>query len=975
MANIIGEPFKDYVCKQINLRQKIHGKGIGEDQRKPSDLVYFNSKTAWVKLASGIFIEPFRITSGGKDEEINDDEAGVMLAKKNILFGGIANLQNNKTLKQRGTYDVNTISNIWDHEKGVYNVNANLSSNITGEFGLVPMPGITNVEVKCLNRGSIKKATVDIKCYSPEQFQILNLLYLRIGYTMLLEWGWSPYLDNNGELQSSYSTLIEREFFSSNTLSHLQFLGKIGTERAAKNGNYDGLLCKVTNFTWTFSNDGSYDIQLSLISLGDVVESLKTNISPSYPMFNYINTVYRLYNTSGVLAENYPPNPVENTISAYLFLNEIHLSDDVNPNGIDSGTFEEWEGSTVQNLINDIQIKLPGYFVPPPSSNTFTLEPTIDGDGFATLAEAQQWVATNYPLATPTNLYISDFSLFGTAISELFTNIQSICHSVPELNAWLTNGGTTQEYAIIETYGAFLQPYIVFVKVVVDDVKIDVSRKKEDVIYINYNNQEDDLESINPDGFYMRLGHLLEFINNNVTPRIQEGNEKIIEIDYSSTNNLMYIFPYQFSLDPRVCVVNPGEIIGPSTVQKKMFWNLPNFKNTKNGYGYIMNIYVSHNQVRDCIEDNLDDKGNLALYSFFECLCTKINKALGGVNNLEPVLDEEEGILRIIDSSYNPKEQTDCYTLELYGYKENTSNFIHDVEIKTEITNDFATMATVGSTAGGYVKGTENTMFSKWNKGLTDRYKEKLIAGDKNSRESKNPNGVEEPNKMYIQKIWYSSYSVWGCTEYDLENYNILTTFSTTLGLSDEIIDQNISIASEFYRYCHYEIQRYYNKQYASSTNGFIPISLGVTMEGLSGIKIYNEINVDTRFLPSDYLDSLKFIIKGVNHSIKDGKWETSLETIVIADNETDEPITPVPKLSKYGSRGKGAIEEVIEFYSKESNAETEVLPLPSLNTNINDVPINTGIIRDNTTVVQPLYNESNPFNPALKNNPFIKKP
>ena len=35
------------------------------------------------------------------------------------------------------------------------------------------------VEVKCLNRGSIKRATVNLKCYSPEQFQVIDLLYLR----------------------------------------------------------------------------------------------------------------------------------------------------------------------------------------------------------------------------------------------------------------------------------------------------------------------------------------------------------------------------------------------------------------------------------------------------------------------------------------------------------------------------------------------------------------------------------------------------------------------------------------------------------------------------------------------------------------------------------------------------------------------------------------------------------------------------
>jgi hypothetical protein len=39
-------------------------------------------------------------------------------------------------------------------------------------------------------------------------------------------------------------------------------------------------------------------------------------------------------------------------------------------------------------------------------------------------------------------------------------------------------------------------------------------------------------------------------------------------------------------------------------------------------------------------------------------------------------------------------------------------------------------MITVGATAGGYVKGTEATAFSKWNTGLTDRFKEELLPPD-----------------------------------------------------------------------------------------------------------------------------------------------------------------------------------------------------------------------------------------------------
>ena len=57
MPNIIGEEFKPYVANQINLRQKIHGK----KNRTPKDLLYLNSRTSWVKLASGVEVEQSRL--------------------------------------------------------------------------------------------------------------------------------------------------------------------------------------------------------------------------------------------------------------------------------------------------------------------------------------------------------------------------------------------------------------------------------------------------------------------------------------------------------------------------------------------------------------------------------------------------------------------------------------------------------------------------------------------------------------------------------------------------------------------------------------------------------------------------------------------------------------------------------------------------------------------------------------------------
>jgi hypothetical protein len=54
-------------------------------------------------------------------------------------------------------------------------------------------------------------------------------------------------------------------------------------------------------------------------------------------------------------------------------------------------------------------------------------------------------------------------------------------------------------------------------------------------------------------------------------------------------------------------------------------------------------------------------------------------------------------------------------------------------------------------------------------------------------------------------------------------------------------------------------------------------------------------INVSTRFLPSNYPDNLKFIIKGVNHKLSKNDWETTLETVVIPKNEDENGALRVP--------------------------------------------------------------------------------
>jgi len=811
MPNIIGEPLRPYVQSQIKVRQDAHGSGVNGN-RTPEQLSYLNSKSAWVKLASGISASDTRV----KAENIRNKLSGITLAKNYVLFGGISRLEGNQ-LTPRG--NASNKNNIYDWFDGVYNINAQDDAQYSGEMGLVPMPGIVDASIKCENRGSIKKATVNIKCYSPEQFKILDLLYLRIGYTMILEWGWAPHLNNGGGLEKGYSTLIENEFFSSNNKSNLEFLKKIENKRKELDGNYDGLLCRVTNFSWNFNQDGTYDIQLNLISLGDIIESLKVNLSPTKEISEYIIGAYKLYGEEEIEEEELeknPPAPATNIISAYFFAQRVYLTENSENNNYWLLPLNLNDNNSVCSTANGEIIQVPAKKIIPPTEKV-----------------------------------------------------------------------------------------------------IESNQTKDDFIYFSYNTLIGDEDILNNDGFYVRLGHLLEFIQDNCIFKIQNSFEDSIKIDFDEESNKMYVFPYQVSLDPRVCIVSTDTT--EKINNKEYYKNLKSWK-VKEGeepYGKIMNIYLNCNMVNRIIDEKQDENGNIALFELLSTICTEINKALGNLNNLDVSIDEDTSTIKIIDASYIPDIPTTGQVLELYGYDKSTSNFVYDFNIKTEITNDFATMASIGSTAGGYVKGTENTMFSKWNKGLVDRFKDEYLPPAKSITKSKDIQ--KEPPIIYAEEFWNKKYSPFGLTPpQDIEDDS---SNADTCALSAENIDKNLTIVDEFYKYCQYKIQQEQEK-YASPSSGFIPISLGITLEGISGIKIYNYLEVSTRILPANYPDSLKFIIKGVNHKIADGKWETGIETVVIA-NIFDKDGKPILSYSEIKDKVDFIIQEGVDS-SKNKGSESK---------------------------------------------------
>lgn len=390
-----------------------------------------------------------------------------------------------------------------------------------------------------------------------------------------------------------------------------------------------------------------------------------------------------------------------------------------------------------------------------------------------------------------------------------------------------------------------------------------------------------------PKQFYLRFGYLLQYIHENITPRIKVGddhneNPQMFNIDFSTWENYMYSLPNQISLDPRVCLVrNSNFYTGNPKRNTQVFQELPYFRQVDNGkadqntnLAYPMNIYLNFDFILECLKP--DDKGDVSVFEFLSSICTGLNKALGGINNLEPVIDESTNTLSIIDTTPIPGKTSanaSNYTLQIYGYDKignsYISNFVRNVDLKTAITPEFATMITVGATAGGYVKGTEATAFSKWNTGLRDRFKEDLTPGNINSVQTSGTTNEAETN--YAEE--FASLNAY-ITRYGF------TGLSGVFKLNPDAIERNLSVVTEYYKYILNKESQ--DQPTAGGTIGFIPFKLSLTLDGISGIKIYNKLSINTEFLPKVYGKTADLIVTGVSHNLSGNDWTTQIETTLI---------------------------------------------------------------------------------------------
>ena len=943
-GNIIGEEFEPYVFDQIGLRQSAQGKGLNSI-RDPQALQYLSNTNSFLKLASSVNIEEgYGVERLGKI--IGDSDAGKYkgfnLSKNAVLFNGLSALEDGTYTQRAG---VSNNSKLWDNTSA-YGLGGS-------DFGLQPMPGIIDASIRTVNRGSIRKAQVTLKAFNRFQFEVIELLYLRLGFTMMLEWGHNKFInakDESGNIQTQEigNTLIEETWFVDQGITQLEMLNKIEKKRDDYLGNYDGFFGKVSNFEWSFENDGSYTIKLDLITLGDIVESLKINVPlPLIQVKKIKETKSESTEKEGdSLYKDLLESPIvtsaeNDSISVWLFnsiANEELWGDDSEYNDY----FSLLNATANSDIPEEDKKKIKpqySYFVTLQVllDKVISLLPTVDNNG----------VVDNI-----IDIYNSPINNYVKYFPNQFSTDPRVCIINPVF------GGASLKGFKTPSYFSSLKNYVGQTNKAIYGQLMHV--------YLNYDfiskcitsssSTSDNSTSIS---LYTFLQKICDGINNSlggvnkIEPIINE-EFTVTLIDQNPIPGLVKDIPKENIVDLEVYgynkANNTSNFVKNISFKTKITPDLATqvtIGATANGSSVKNEDVTAFSKWSEGLLDRFNQKYNEPLSNNDTPIKSDWIVEAEGIFNKQPkAFNDVEKRERRFDNGNFKLEERSLYNDYVSNKRQKSTvhkrNVFRDVNYKG-------------------IKGSMN--FGQFTE---------LYLKYQNLQKKKGVISQAEFNKMYTTDwSYYTSECFAGNINYEVEQEKENTTITTKAtaiegggltftGLENKRITTTTkNITTTSHRYLHFDpsfigrannvyksyliswYKNLYNKTLTnpspSPLSGFIPVTFDLTTQGISGVKIYNKLNINQQFLPKQYPEALKFLITGIDHTISNNTWETNLSTLSIPNTQPDADLQQLisdvnPSLIDYGvgaPQPDNSKEFIISANIQTISTQTSNIPVP----------------------------------------------
>jgi hypothetical protein len=646
--SIFKSTFSETISSQLKAREKVIS---NPNSRDATFLQFTSANNSWVRMTSFV-----------NYDDPKDRYKGDQLSKKYILEGG--------TLIYTGTGKGDLRSGV-NTPNGVYGSNLDkISSNpkdlqIDRTFGIRPMPGITSVNV--MNKsayGSLREATIQFYCWDKHQLEELELLFMRTGYTVFLEWGWGQYLNHSIAKVNETPNDIKIKNFDTVTLNPFQpglnddaIYNKIDKDINKSLGNYDALLGYIQNFSWQLLPNGGFQCSTTLISRGEVISGLKVSSNNNIILGSQQTVV------STTTTDSEEPKPILSLFEK-IFLNIIghaNESEFVQNFGFGNQGITSTAGSLfisgstndqrkalrdqADQVFNDVKTRLLG--------STYK---SIEGD----------W--NNYSVALSKGSIDLDNDV-----------VVKFCDGQTE--------GTAIEYISMDAFIAILNEFFIIKDKKTKQPAVCVIIPKKTPCLAS-----EDSVSIDPTSCLIK-------------------NSKATFITNDQTNGF----------SPEVYkTVNVSSLSGGGANTE--IGSLPDFiAGGTTNIGYIGNIYISINKLIQIYRGLYSGPDGVNILDYLQEVLDNCSFSLGGINDFK--LFSTKNTIQIIDAKYfetgADSKVSSKFKFDLFGLK----SICRDVKINSRIFSEQSTMIGIGATSGDIANlGDVYTSTQNYfNKGLTDR--------------------------------------------------------------------------------------------------------------------------------------------------------------------------------------------------------------------------------------------------------------
>ena len=741
--------------------------------------------------------------------------------------------------------------------------------------GYIPPPGITSVDFEYKNDGALAQATINIKAFSPEQFAIIDILYMRPGFTVLLEFGHSSFLDKNGNITSieTDSTIPFDYLFDqltssgSSRPSYSQMAKQIRDEKKNKDGNYEGFFGRITKFNWKFGNDGTYNITIKLTGTGDVINSLNTSISK---LSNTARSILTGKQSSTYKSEQGKPTNTQ-IFKGYYSGEDL----EANYGAGDDYDIDEAEeaGDFIISDAFESQLNYELYTI-------FNDSVAFRGNGaINSSAAASPMVVYSVPI-----------------LGKRYTKQFRYCVLKYDVNDAV--GGTEYSPVTFLKFGALLS--------MIQKI-CNVSDGKDNMLI----------------QFEMVRNIFCKEIKNDGNELYEDNTGDIFKED----ETYMATFPGNISGDPGICLKSFKS--SPTEITGEKYSSLTNELSTTGKIASVMNdgfylktdannklidstlayrlsqVWININFVTQLLRDlrvkDEEEKQEVPLLDLIQGILTGVNESCGSINNFRVIFDEETSEVKILSESpaLTSKKSLDnkekYTTINTFGFdksfdgKTNYGSFVTNLDLNSELSDKMATQITIGAASNNNSVSGNGAAFASYSKGLKDMlFVQKVATLQKLTNKTSKSQTELIDDIIDKAKFEKALKQVYNDNEFDDDAY-ISTVKQVNSQLAPKIMDQ------------------YFNKGIAPSPS-FLPFNMSLTMHGLGGIRIYDAFKIDGKVLPLSYNPKdIKLIIKSLSHSISLDGWKTTISTLSVPDNENYKPAPTGVSTSSNGGGSRAA--------------------------------------------------------------------